>query len=163
MTREVHHECLTGRLVNASVGEQELHVEKISGVLTVERRTYFAPLEIGRSERGYRDGHLERLLRCWDEIALLGWEHAAANDGIRLDHDSRRVVLDEQAHHPTGIIGDRLLHLNPGDGSLESVGDTAERLADVLDRQRARLDRKVSQIDIDREPRQIAPEKFDGG
>ncbi len=132
-------------------------------MLPIERRADLSTIEIGQSERGHGDGHLERLLRRGDEVPLLGWKHRSANDLVRLDHDSRGLVLDEQANDPAGICRDRLLHLNPGNGSLEPKGDAAERLSDLCQRRLARRDRNVGQVDVNGETRQIAPEEVDGG
>ncbi len=163
MAGEVDHERLARRLVDAALVEQYLDVEEIARVLPIEGRADLAAVEIGQRERGHRHGHLEGFLGGRDEVALLGREHGAANDLVRLDHDPRGFVLDEKARGATGIARDGLLHGGADDRSLEPARDAVERRADVLERRLARIDRDVGQVDVDGEPRHVAPEKVDRG
>jgi len=49
------------------------------------------------------------------KVSLLGREHGTANDLVRLDHDPRGLVLDEETRDAAGITRDGLLHLGAGD------------------------------------------------
>jgi len=94
VSRKVHDERATDLRRNPIRLHQDIHIEEVTRVLTIQRRTEFPSVEIGRRQRADANVEPESLLCCAYQITIQRWIHASAEDRVGFDLDRGLWCLD---------------------------------------------------------------------
>src|SRR3546814_7312723 len=133
-------------------------VEKVARVLAGERGGDLSGVVIGERD----DLHLriaEPVLDRRTDGEKLRLEHRPAQNGAHFDLDLGCARAHDELRPIAGVLLD---YLDAG-ALAQTAGDPREAVMKGGKRLRARRDREVYEVDIDRQPRQIADEQVDCG
>ena len=160
MAQQVDDEGLAQRVVDAFICQQVAHVEQVARVLAVERRHDLAGVEIRKvDERHF--GEPELLFDLGRDALDCGLIDTAAQYRRDLDLDLRVVGPEYQLGRAVLAFGLARIDLRAANAFRDRVRDPFHPCIDRLQRCCAIRDGHVGQIDIDREPRQVAHEQID--
>jgi len=153
---QVDHEGVQKRPRESFIGKKLRNVEQIARMLAVERSHHLAAKAV-----------LEGKHRCLDiaedvfdrrpRACVQRRTHAAAQDGVRLDRDPCCPF----PHHEFFAIGASLLHAGSRDAFPHLLRDPGERLANGAQRFVSPGDLQIREVEIDRQPRQVAEKEID--
>ena len=148
MTREVGDERLPYRIRDQTRCLKARDVEEVARVLTIQRRTEFATIEIGRVKALDLHEQFICLLRGRAQFACDGRCQAAADDDTRLHFDACAGPVHE---HLRCVALDKL-DVDARNGSPKRFSDFGELRTDTGQRSVAIRNREVGEVDVDGQP-----------